>query len=106
MSSKPNYVTKTSIRQGLKNCGDVNCIGRIHNFLEQIGAINFGCRMFTQFLFKLIVICFFLAQTTYVRPLTNVLQTLQKEKDKISTKNPVPDVTTRPRFKKKFNNVK
>jgi len=37
------YVTKTSVRTGLKNCGDVNCIGRIHAYLEQIGAINFGC---------------------------------------------------------------
>lgn len=43
-SIKPAYVTKTSIRQGLKQCGDVNCIGRIHQFLEQIGAINFECR--------------------------------------------------------------
>ncbi|GAB6028918.1 Myb-like, SWIRM and MPN domains 1 [Chamberlinius hualienensis] len=40
---KPNYLNKTSVRPGLKNCGDVNCIGRIHNYLEQIGAINFGC---------------------------------------------------------------
>ncbi|XP_064476532.1 deubiquitinase MYSM1-like [Ornithodoros turicata] len=40
---KPNYMNKTSARQGLKNCGDVNCIGRIHHYLEQIGAINFGC---------------------------------------------------------------
>ncbi|XP_069674702.1 histone H2A deubiquitinase MYSM1-like [Periplaneta americana] len=41
--SRPTYVTKTSVRTGLKNCGDVNCIGRIHAYLEQIGAINFGC---------------------------------------------------------------
>ena len=31
------------IRSGLKKCGDVNIIGRIHAYLEQIGAINFGC---------------------------------------------------------------
>ncbi|XP_053549599.1 deubiquitinase MYSM1 [Bombina bombina] len=40
---KPKYLNKTSVRPGLKNCGDVNCIGRIHTFLELIGAINFGC---------------------------------------------------------------
>ncbi|KAE8742925.1 hypothetical protein FOCC_FOCC011477 [Frankliniella occidentalis] len=43
LQSKPIYVTKTSVRAGLRNCGDVNCIGRIHSYLEQIGAINFGC---------------------------------------------------------------
>ena len=41
--SKPSFVNKTSVRPGLKNCGDVNCIGRIHAYLEQKGAINFGC---------------------------------------------------------------
>ncbi|XP_029474218.1 histone H2A deubiquitinase MYSM1 isoform X2 [Rhinatrema bivittatum] len=40
---KPRYLNKTSVRPGLKNCGDVNCIGRIHTYLELIGAINFGC---------------------------------------------------------------
>uniref|UniRef100_A0A8C0KIB7 Deubiquitinase MYSM1 n=1 Tax=Canis lupus dingo TaxID=286419 RepID=A0A8C0KIB7_CANLU len=40
---KPKYLNKTSVRPGLKNCGDVNCIGRIHTYLELIGAINFGC---------------------------------------------------------------
>uniref|UniRef100_A0A8C7Y8Y8 Myb-like, SWIRM and MPN domain-containing protein 1 n=1 Tax=Oryzias sinensis TaxID=183150 RepID=A0A8C7Y8Y8_9TELE len=43
MRSKPNYLNKTSVRPGLKNCGDVNCIGRIHTYLELIGAINFHC---------------------------------------------------------------
>ncbi|XP_063284070.1 deubiquitinase MYSM1 [Pelobates fuscus] len=42
-SCKPRYLNKTSVRPGLKNCGDVNCIGRIHMYLELIGAINFGC---------------------------------------------------------------
>lgn len=42
-SCKPNYLTKTSARSGLKKCGDVNTIGRIHATLEQIGAINFNC---------------------------------------------------------------
>lgn len=39
---KPTYVSKTTVRSGLKHCGDVNCISRIHSLLEQIGAINFG----------------------------------------------------------------
>ncbi|KAJ1532347.1 hypothetical protein ONE63_000951 [Megalurothrips usitatus] len=43
LQSKPSYVTKTSVRSGLRNCGDVNCIGRIHSYLEQTGVINFGC---------------------------------------------------------------
>lgn len=46
-SQKPRYLNKTQARQGLKNCGDVNCIGRIHEYLEQIGAINFGCPQVT-----------------------------------------------------------
>ncbi|XP_029001689.1 histone H2A deubiquitinase MYSM1 [Betta splendens] len=41
--SRPKYLNKTSVRPGLKNCGDVNCIGRIHTYLELIGAINFHC---------------------------------------------------------------
>ncbi|KAI8509679.1 Myb-like, SWIRM and MPN domains 1 [Branchiostoma belcheri] len=40
---KPDYLRKTVARAGLRNCGDVNCIGRIHGYLERIGAINFGC---------------------------------------------------------------
>lgn len=40
--SQPGYVSKTTVRSGLKHCGDVNCISRIHSLLEQIGAINFG----------------------------------------------------------------
>lgn len=40
---KPNYLSKTTARNGLKKCGDVNVIGRIHSMLEQIGAINFNC---------------------------------------------------------------
>lgn len=39
---KPHYISKTAVRTGLKHCGDVNCISRIHCLLEQIGAINFG----------------------------------------------------------------
>lgn len=54
---KPAYVSKTAIRNGLKNCGDVNCIGRIHSLFEQIGAINFGYDGI---------------QFTYIRPLTEL----------------------------------
>ncbi|XP_061681768.1 histone H2A deubiquitinase MYSM1 [Syngnathoides biaculeatus] len=43
LKRKPQYLNKTSVRPGLKNCGDVNCIGRIHTYLELIGAINFNC---------------------------------------------------------------
>jgi protein MYSM1 len=43
LHSRPRYVSKTSVRTGLRNCGDVNCIGRIHAYLEMVGAINFGC---------------------------------------------------------------
>lgn len=41
--TKPCYLFKTAVRSGLKNCGDVNSIGRVHAFLEVIGAINEGC---------------------------------------------------------------
>ena len=41
--SKPTYLFKTAVRGGLRNCGDVNSIGRVHAFLEDIGAINEGC---------------------------------------------------------------
>lgn len=40
---KPRYLTKTSVRPTLKNCGDVNCISRVHAYLELTGVINFGC---------------------------------------------------------------
>lgn len=50
--NRPVYVSKTMVRQGLRHCGDVNCISRIHSLLEQIGAINFACE-----------------QLQYVRPL-------------------------------------
>lgn len=41
--TKPNFLFKTAVRGGLRNCGDVNSIGRVHAFLEDIGAINEGC---------------------------------------------------------------
>ena len=40
---RPKYVSKTISRRGLKDCGDVNAIGRVHDYLEHIGAINVGC---------------------------------------------------------------
>jgi protein MYSM1 len=40
---KPNYLSKTAARNGLKKCGDVNSISRVHLLLENIGAINFAC---------------------------------------------------------------
>uniref|UniRef100_S4R850 Uncharacterized protein n=1 Tax=Petromyzon marinus TaxID=7757 RepID=S4R850_PETMA len=42
---RPRYLNKTAVRSGLKNCGDVNCIGRVHTALELLGAINFGCEL-------------------------------------------------------------
>ena len=41
---KPKCLTKTTVRDGLKDCGDVNAIGRVHEYLERLGAINFGCK--------------------------------------------------------------
>lgn len=41
--NKPCYLFKTAVRGGLRNCGDVNSIGRVHAFLEDIGVINEGC---------------------------------------------------------------
>lgn len=42
LKSQPKFVSKTSVRPGLKDCGDVNAIGRVHLYLESIGAINIG----------------------------------------------------------------
>lgn len=55
--ARPAYTSKTNVRTGLKHCGDVNCISRIHSLLEQIGAINFGCQ-----------------QVAYVRPLSDLVE--------------------------------
>lgn len=44
MDSKPTYLTKQAARMAMSwYCGDVNAISRVHDYLEQIGAINFGC---------------------------------------------------------------
>ena len=40
---KPEYMTKTAARKSLKDCGDVNAIGRVHAYLEKVKAINVGC---------------------------------------------------------------
>ncbi|KAG0168935.1 Myb-like, SWIRM and MPN domains 1 [Apophysomyces sp. BC1034] len=40
---QPEYLTKTCARRGLRNCGDVNAIGRVHTYLENVGAINVDC---------------------------------------------------------------
>ncbi|XP_022087339.1 histone H2A deubiquitinase MYSM1-like isoform X2 [Acanthaster planci] len=42
LQTKPKYLNKAVVRQGLKNCGDVNSIGHIHRSLETAGAINHG----------------------------------------------------------------
>ncbi|KAJ1548274.1 Myb-like, SWIRM and MPN domains 1 [Nowakowskiella sp. JEL0078] len=34
------YLSKSAIRPGLKGMGDVNAISRVHEFLENVGAIN------------------------------------------------------------------
>eukprot|EP01133_Synstelium_polycarpum_P001165 gene1165-1335_t len=41
---RPAYLPKTTARNQLKDCGDVNAIGRVHSFLEKVGAINFGAK--------------------------------------------------------------
>ncbi|XP_057658958.1 histone H2A deubiquitinase MYSM1-like [Diorhabda carinulata] len=92
LKQKPKYLNKTISRQGLKNCGDVNSFGKIHFFLEQIGAINFGCD-----------------QVNYERPLIEVLQEKMaaKEKKKNENKNAIRDSNVsgnRMRNKTKFNN--
>jgi protein MYSM1 len=43
MQCRPSYLSKTASRAGLKKCGDVNSISRVHHLLENIGAINFDC---------------------------------------------------------------
>ncbi|KAI8883154.1 hypothetical protein K501DRAFT_333501 [Backusella circina FSU 941] len=42
-STRPYYLTKTAGRKNLSNCGDVNAVGRVHAYLENIGAINVNC---------------------------------------------------------------
>ncbi|KAJ2742276.1 Myb-like, SWIRM and MPN domains 1, partial [Coemansia sp. BCRC 34490] len=39
-AARPQYLTKVAARAGLRNCGDVNAIGRVHAYLEAAGVIN------------------------------------------------------------------
>ena len=39
---QPLYLTKTMARKQIKAAGDVNAIGRVHDFLERFGVINVG----------------------------------------------------------------
>ncbi|KAJ1908089.1 hypothetical protein LPJ81_000328 [Coemansia sp. IMI 209127] len=39
---RPQYLTKIGARAELRNCGDVNAIGRVHAFLEASNIINSG----------------------------------------------------------------
>ncbi|KAJ2646871.1 hypothetical protein GGH99_008021, partial [Coemansia sp. RSA 1285] len=39
-AARPQYLTKIAARAGLRNCGDVNAIGRVHSYLEAAGVIN------------------------------------------------------------------
>ncbi|KAI8320525.1 hypothetical protein GQ54DRAFT_212830 [Martensiomyces pterosporus] len=41
-STRPQYLTKIRARAGLRHCGDVNAIGRVHTFLERANIINVG----------------------------------------------------------------
>ncbi|KAI8993505.1 hypothetical protein BDB01DRAFT_776507 [Pilobolus umbonatus] len=40
---KPYYLTKTAGRLNLVNGGDVNAVGLIHSYLEEVGIINTNC---------------------------------------------------------------
>ncbi|XP_039258443.2 deubiquitinase MYSM1-like [Styela clava] len=43
IQNKPSHVNKVMLRPILKKgCGNVNNIGRIHRYLESVGAINYG----------------------------------------------------------------
>lgn len=102
------------MRTGLKNCGDVTCISRVHFFLEQIGAINFGCGILLITLTLTVVLFMYgnLEQTQYGRPLSRVLQ-LSVNKSRETPQDVQPKTTTNrkctelgPRRKlKKFTNV-
>lgn len=42
--TRPSYLTKIAARASLVNGGDVNAVGRVHAYLEEIGAINVNCQ--------------------------------------------------------------
>nr|CAI5869818.1 unnamed protein product [Callosobruchus analis] len=76
-SIKPKYLSKTNCRSSLKKSGDVNSIGRIHTYLEQIGAINYGCE-----------------QVMYARPLSNLIYVPLTSKEKTEKRTTAPRVPT------------
>jgi hypothetical protein len=39
-AQRPRYLSRTEARRGLRKCGDVNAMGRVHAALEAMGAIN------------------------------------------------------------------
>ncbi|XP_050534301.1 uncharacterized protein LOC126901679 isoform X3 [Daktulosphaira vitifoliae] len=41
--NKPDYVSKTIVKQKLKRCGTAKEIGQVYLYLENKGYINFGC---------------------------------------------------------------
>lgn len=79
---------KTTIRNGLKQAGDVNLVGRIHSYLEQIAAINFQCE-----------------ETNYCRPLLELAAvSVSASKDKAAVIK--SEILPRQRTKKKYINVR
>lgn len=74
---KPNYLTKGDIQKGFKpSVRSTLC--KIHNFLEQIGVINYGC-----------------GRVRYIRPMHKIFKNTKME-------NVLKNSTHPKRFKKKF----
>ncbi|VEN42502.1 unnamed protein product [Callosobruchus maculatus] len=88
-SIKPKYLSKTTCRASLKKTGDVNSIGRIHTYLEQIGAINYGCE-----------------QVVYARPLSNLIYVPLTSKEKNEKKTTAPRVPTELGARQRMKNKK
>ncbi|KAL3271365.1 hypothetical protein HHI36_021849 [Cryptolaemus montrouzieri] len=77
-SKKPQYLTKTDIRKDTHRLVDYNALCRIHTFMEQLGAINYGC-----------------GRVRYVRPLQRLIKSTEVIGEMKKTVHPR-------RFKKKF----
>nr|CAH7745472.1 unnamed protein product [Callosobruchus chinensis] len=88
-SLKPKYLSKTTCRNSLKKTGDVNSIGRIHTYLEQIGAINYGCE-----------------QVVYTRPISKLIFVPLTSKEKNDKKRTVPRVPTELGARQRMKNKK
>lgn len=96
---KPNYVIKSAVRPGLKNCGDVNCISRVHSLLEQIGAINFGCdnveyiRPLSLFVTSISQVVKSKATTSLIptRSASPILMPRQRQRARVKTESSVDD---------------